>query len=47
MKNEAVFITLIIFVILAFISIMIKEKNNKHSSTVTVFTITSAVAVFS
>lgn len=46
MKNEAVFITLIIFVILAFIPIMIKGKNNKHSSTVTVFTIASAVAVF-
>lgn len=29
MKNEAVFITLIIFVILAFISIMIKEKKQQ------------------
>jgi len=29
MKNEAVFITLIIFVILAFISIMIKGKKQQ------------------
>jgi hypothetical protein len=46
MKGEAVFISLIIFVILAFLPLMIKGKNNKHSTTVTILTIISAVTVF-
>lgn len=46
MKGEAVFITLIIFVILSFLPMMIKGKNNKYGTTVTILTVISAVAVF-
>lgn len=46
MKGDAVFITLIIFVILAFLPLMIKGKNNKHATTLTILTIISAVTVF-
>jgi hypothetical protein len=46
MKNEAVFITLIIFAILAFLPMMIMGRNNKYGTTVIILTVISAIAVF-
>lgn len=46
MKGEAVFISLIIFMILAFLPMMFKGKNNKYGTTVTILTVISAIAVF-
>jgi hypothetical protein len=46
MKSEAVFITLIIFAILAFLPIMIKGRDNKYGTTVIILTVISAIAVF-
>ena len=46
MKSEAVFITLIIFAILAFLPLMIKGRNNKYGTTIIILTVISALAVF-
>lgn len=46
MKDEAIFITLIIFIIIAFLPLMVKGKNNKYGTTVTILTVISVIAVF-
>jgi hypothetical protein len=46
MKGEAVFITSVIFLILAFLPLMVKGKNNKYATTVTILTTITAVTVF-
>ena len=45
MKNEAVFITLLIFLIIGLIPIMVKGKNNKFGTVVNILTLISVIAV--
>lgn len=46
MDKEAVFIAIIVFVLLAFLPIVIKGKNNKNGTIVTILTSITAIAVF-